>query len=603
MKKVKGNYLFLVIIGFLTLKYLCSRAVVLGPAAIPGGLTEFFMIGLFAAIVASMPRRLRPITYCILSIIYGTSLAFMGIYYNYFARFPTVFNLSELGEAANVKGVGGLFSPSYLLYYIDIPVLFISFIASSWIRKQFHGKSSVKRPALALLLLITLVTSVTLFTTKDIAFASDREKVAKFGFAGYQTMTIVDAVKSDLSAKFVKAPTKDAAAIAAESKSEFFGAAKGKNVIIIQLEAFQNFLLNKKVGGVEITPNLNKLLGETIYFDRAISQISQGNTSDAEFLTNTSIYPMANAAAFKTATDKDYYGLPEILKADGGYFSATFHANTASFWNRKNMYPVLGFDKFYDVTDIGKTDVIGIGPSDEVTYKKVISEMEKYRTEGKPFYTHIITLSGHFPYKIPESRKSLTIPPSYMDCEAANYLNAASYTDKALGTLIEGLKTAGLYDDSLIVLYGDHFGVSTSKVNDTDKALLKEVLGRDYDKVDMMNIPLLIKVPGVTTGRTISTVAGQIDIMPTVLGLLGIEDPKVVTFGKNLFVGSENLIGMRYYMPTGSYADNNVLCSADGDVLNWDHTPATAQLDPKKREKILELMNTSDAYLKNLKGK
>lgn len=600
MKKVKGNYLLLVVVGLLAIKYFLSRAVVLGTASIPGGFAELFVLMLFAAIVASVPKRFRPITYCILSIIYGTTLAFMGIYYNYFSRFPTVFNLSELGEAAGVKGVGGLFNVSYLLYYIDIPILFVSFVVSSWMRKQFHGKASIKRPIALLLVLTTVVTSITFFTSKDIAFASDKDKVTKFGFAGYQTMAIVDAIESDLSSRLVKTTGKTTAAIEAEKKSEFFGLAKGKNVIVIQLEAFQNFLIGQKLNGVELTPNMNKLVGESIYFNHGISQISQGNTSDAEFLSNTSIYPMENASAFKTAANKDYYGLPEVLKANG-YYTATFHANVASFWNRENMYPSLGFDKYYDAKDFNKKDIIGIGASDEVFYKKVVSEMKAYKADGKSFYTQLISLSGHFPFNIPSSHQNLKIPAKYQACETAKYLQAASYTDQAIGDLVENLKAEGLFDDTLIVLYGDHFGLSTSKLEPTDKNLLSAILGREYDKVDMMNIPLLIKLPGEKTSRTQPTVAGQIDIMPTILGLLGIEDMKTIMFGKNLFFEKDNLIGMRYYMPTGSYADNTTLCSADGKVYNWDHTAATAQLDTGKRSQILDLMRTSDAYLKNLK--
>jgi len=599
LKKVKGSHLFLVVIVLFSIKYFLSRAIVLGTASIPGGFAELFIIGIFAAIVVSVPKKMRPITYCVLSIIYGTTLVFMGIYYNYFDRFPTVFNLAEVGDAAAVKGVGGLFNLSYLLYYVDILVLFISFILSSWVRKQFHGKPSIKRPIAVLLILTTVVTSVTIFTTKDIAFASDKEKVNKFGFAGYQTMSIMDAIKSDLFAKFKKAPVKTAATIEEEKKSEFFGVAKGKNVIVIQMEAFQNFLIGQKINGQEITPNMNKLASETLYFNHTISQISQGNTSDAEFLSNTSIYPMANASVFKTEADKDYYGLPEVLKKNG-YFTATFHANVASFWNRENMYPTLGFDKYYDAASFEKKDIIGIGPSDEVYYKKVLTELNGFKASGKNFYTQLITLSGHFPFEIPAIHKNLKIPGNYQACEAAKYLQAASYTDQALGTFMAGLKESGLYDDTLIVMYGDHFGLSTTKLETTDKALLKEVLGRDYDKVDMMNIPLLIKLPGEKVARTEPTVAGQIDVMPTILALLGIEDNKTVMFGKNLFFGKDNIIGMRYYMPTGSYADNTTLTSADGTVLNWDHTPATAKMDPGKRSKILDVMQTSDAYLKDL---
>jgi len=236
-----------------------------------------------------------------------------------------------------------------------------------------------------------------------------------------------------------------------------------------------------------------------------------------------------------------------------------------------------------------------------VFYKKVITELNSYKNEGKTFYTHLITLSGHFPFVIPASKSLLKIPSEYSDTTVAKYLQAAAYTDKTLGDFLTSLKDSGLYDDSLIVIYGDHFGLSTSKLQDNDNEFLKEILGRSYDKMDMMNVPLIFKLPNSLGARLEEKIAGQIDIMPTILALMGIEDKDVIAFGHNLFFEENNLIGIRYYMPKGSYADNNTLVSSDGKIYSLDHKPTNITIDPIKRDKVLQLMNESDSYLKNLK--
>ncbi len=595
------------IVSLFLVKYLVSRFLLLGLSDAFGGFTELFMISILALIVVSAPKRFRPMTFCLLSIIYGTTLAFMSIYYNFFERFPTIFNLAELGEAAGVTGVGGLFSPVYLLYYIDIIILFFGYIFIKRISRLFHSDAKNFLPFVLIFVLTVTISGISMVTNDKIAFATDKYNVTEYGFMGYQAIVIANAIESNLSVKSSKIPKKtDSNIKEEETKSEFFGVAKGKNLIIIQLEAFQNFAVGATLDGVELTPNFNKLIKDSVYFNHAISQISQGNTADAEFLANTSIYALTNEAAFKTQAIRDYYSLPKILEKNG-YYTATFHANTAAFWNRINMYPALGFDKFYDKPFFEDknyseaNDKIGIGASDEVFYKKVITELNSYKNEGKTFYTHLITLSGHFPFVIPASKSLLKIPSEYSDTTVAKYLQAAAYTDKTLGDFLTSLKDSGLYDDSLIVIYGDHFGLSTSKLQDNDNEFLKEILGRSYDKMDMMNVPLIFKLPNSLGARLEEKIAGQIDIMPTILALMGIEDKDVIAFGHNLFFEENNLIGIRYYMPKGSYADNNTLVSSDGKIYSLDHKPTNITIDPIKRDKVLQLMNESDSYLKNLK--
>src|SRR5690606_37720784 len=116
----------------------------------------------------------------------------------------------------------------------------------------------------------------------------------------------------------------------------YFGAAKGKNLIVIQLEAFQNFVIGLSVLDQEITPNLNRLKSSSFYFPYFYQQIGEGNTSDAEFISNTSLYPLGSPAMSKLVGGKTVESLPRILSSYG-YETMTMHVNDVSFWQRDEL--------------------------------------------------------------------------------------------------------------------------------------------------------------------------------------------------------------------------------------------------------------------------
>src|SRR5690606_23822799 len=123
-----------------------------------------------------------------------------------------------------------------------------------------------------------------------------------------------------------------------------------------------------------------------------------------------------------------------------------------------------------------------------------------------------------------------------------------NYTDRAFGEFIEGLKESGLWDNSIIALYGDHSGLHGELMKDEDNILMKErVLGHDYTLIDRFNSPFMVTIPGVTNEEEITRLGGQIDIMPTLTNLLGVSLEDQIIFGQDLLNYETNLIGMRYY--------------------------------------------------------
>lgn len=165
---------------------------------------------------------------------------------------------------------------------------------------------------------------------------------------------------------------------------KYFGNAKGKNLIIIQLESFQNFLIGLKIDGKEITPNMNKLAKEQLYFSNFNQQVGQGNTSDAEFVVNTSFYIPPDGAATQRYVDKKLPSLPRLLEQNG-YNTLTLHTNKVHFWNREELYSSLGFQHYYDQSYFGEDDLVFFGASDEVLYAKTAKKLQELDREDKPF--------------------------------------------------------------------------------------------------------------------------------------------------------------------------------------------------------------------------
>ncbi|WP_379970515.1 LTA synthase family protein [Ectobacillus sp. sgz5001026] len=312
---------------------------------------------------------------------------------------------------------------------------------------------------------------------------------------------------------------------------KLFGSAKGKNVIIVSLESTQQFLIGAKVNGQEVTPFLNQFMKESYYFDNFFHQTGQGKTSDAEFMIDNSLYPLDRGSVFFTHATNEYVASPEILRQQG-YYTAVFHANNATFWNRNIMYPSLGYDRFYNELDYNLTpeNKLGWGLKDKDYFDQSVSMMQSIK---QPFYTRFITLTNHFPFTYDDSIKMIE-PYNSGDETLDNYFVTARYEDEALKTFIQRLKDTGIYDNSIVIFYGDHYGIS-----DNHNKAMAQFLGKSeitpYDQMNLQRTPLFIHLPGQTQGKTISKPAGEMDIKPTVLHLLGVNTSNDIEFGHDLF--------------------------------------------------------------------
>lgn len=313
---------------------------------------------------------------------------------------------------------------------------------------------------------------------------------------------------------------------------DMFGEAEGRNLIVVSMESLQNFVINNDMNGHEVTPFLNSLTQDkdTFYFPNFYHQTGLGKTSDSEFLFENSIYGLGGGAVFFTHGGNTYNSLAERL-GENGYSTNVMHANSKSFWNRDMMYKALDIDNFYDIDsyEVGEGQAVNWGMKDIPFFEQSAEHMAEM---PQPFYTRLTTLTNHYPFTLDE--EDMYIPEYDSNSKTLNrYFQTVRYMDESLKLFFEDLKEKGLYDNSIIVMYGDHYGISENHNKAMSTYLGEEVT--PLVSAELQKVPLFIHIPGSGKGENVDTLAGQIDLRPTVLHLLGIETKNDIQFGTDIF--------------------------------------------------------------------
>ncbi|MCL6571768.1 MAG: LTA synthase family protein [Bacillus sp. (in: Bacteria)] len=501
------------------------------------------------------------------------------LFYRFFNDFITLPTLTQTQNFGDVSGsVISLLSPYDFLFFIDV-ILLIAFLAFRFVKME---AKDMHRGKMAAIFSMSLAISCANLALAEI----DRPQLLTRGFdrtyivkyLGMYNYTIYDAVKSTkASAQRVFADSNDITEVINYTKSNYaepnpvyFGAGKGMNVIYLHLESMQNFLIDYKLNGEEVTPFLNSLTSEenTMYFDNFFHQTAQGKTADAEFMLENSLYGLPQGSAFTTKGVNTYQAAPAIL-AQQGYTSAVFHGNSGSFWNRNEIYKSFGYNKFFDSSyyNMNTEDLADYGLMDKPFFEQSIPLLESL---PQPFYSKFMTVSHHYPYPIDDEDATIA-PHTTGDKSVDTYFQTARYADEALEQFFAYLKESGLYDNSIIVMYGDHYGISENH----NKAM-EEVLGKEitpFESSGLQRVPLFIRVPGAEGGVN-HEFGGQIDILPTLLHLLGTDTKENVQFGTDLLSEQhDDLVPFRngdFVSPTITAVDGKFYNSTTGMILAKD---------------------------------
>lgn len=466
-----------------------------------------------------------------------------AVYFSYFSALPTVGILSGASQAKDVgSAITDLIHPQLFLYLIDIIVAIITLKPLCRLIKKAKTKFNLPKLnsktslIIAAVIITIFIINLTRIGIDKLSEVIDRgyDTVSTCQYYGLfmghgidlvrfiktETISLSDDEKNDLT-NWVKNNKP------AQITSDQNGVASGKNIIAVQVESLGGFVINQKINDKEITPNLNKLAANSSYFPNERFIIGAGHTSDADLTVNTSYFPLTDAAAFILNGRDDYTSLPKTLVTKG-YSTYAYHGYNRNFWNRDIALNSLGYQKFYAADNYSDGAKINMGLNDG----DFLSETADYIIkQPKPSFSFVITLSSHTPFATTSASRDLGLKASDYPTQVGDYLESINYTDRMLGKFFEKLQAAGLYDDSLIVVYGDHVPVLGNFRAGT--------INYDPTSVQGKEVPLIIKTPNQISGATYANKGTHLDITPTVLDLAGIKTDQLM-FGQSLFASDGN---------------------------------------------------------------
>ena len=546
--------------------------------------TSMFLVT-FICVICMLPNRVRTIGTIVLDILLSILLLGDNLYYTYSSSVLSVAQMTNLQYGEEIMGtIPMLLEFKQILYLIDIVL-----IAVLLLTKLFKiGKKNKANWKVNSLRVLSGIVVLYLFCTVDAEYVEKAgedpynkdAQVKKGTIYGYHVADIESLINIKKKAKYdnkeemlsdYEKLKEEYNEKYGESNYNLEGIAKGKNVIIVQLESVQEFVINKTINGKEITPNINKFINENIEFSNMFMQ-SYSTTADSEFSTVTSLYPMENGMSYSRYYSNKYDDIFTMFKNEG-YDTSYMHGNYGYFWNRGNVYKSFGVDhlELKDEFEDTSEEIMGY-LSDELLYKQAVEKLKSY---NMPFFSYIVSASSHTAFTLDglqdESKINIDVG-KYKDTFFGNYLESVNYADYAFGIFIDELKKADLYDNSVILIYGDHNGIDM--YNDEMLDFLQQTNPNlnDVDiKLNYIRVACGMKIPGVKN-LTIEKPVNKLDIEPTFEYLTGGQSG--VSLGTNMFarkdfvsLNNERIVTSRYYY------DEKWFRRIDGTEVNLEEIP------------------------------
>lgn len=513
------------------------------------------------------------------------------LYYREFSDFLSTSIIKTSGSTSDNlgKSIAGITKGTDFLVFLDVViiVLLIAFKVFKIDVRRLKLKVSLLIEGLAVVLIGTNLTMAQKDRSGLLTRTFDNNYIVKY--LGLNAFAVYDGVKTaQNNAIMAKANHSDLKTVQSYIKKnyiapnpEYYGVAKNKNVLVIHLESFQQFLIDYKWHGKEVTPNLNKLYhaNDTISFDNFFNQVGQGKTSDAEMMLENSIFGLQSGSAMSSyGTSNTFESAPAILGQKAGYTSAVMHGGAGSFWNRDNAYKSFGYDYFMPLSyyQNKKGYYLGYGIKDKLFFDQSIKYMEHL---PQPFYLKMITVTNHYPYDLDKKNQSIDKTDTG-DKTVDGYVQTAHYLDQAIGELMSYLKKSGLEKNTLIMLYGDHYGISGNHHKASAQLLDKDSFN-NFDNLQFQRVPLMFHMPGLKGGIN-HTYGGEIDVRPTLFNLLGINDQNMIQFGHSLLAkNAPQIVAQRngdFITPKYSKVEGSYYYTQSGKRITHPSKKVKAQL-------------------------
>ena len=599
---IKNNVLFLsfvilMVINATLLRFLCMHSIdnYLSFKAVLADAVVCVFIGAFGYLFKPKNRFAYYMTFTI----FLTAICMINsVYYTFYTSFASISMLSltqyigDVGDAV-VENVLQLKDLVYLIAPITMIIIHIKLKKKNYYKKVElkieRKKMTIKTLSTAgVLLVLFLITLTSLDVSRFFKQWNKEYIVMRFGIYIYQVNDVVTSIQPKINSMFGYDKAKKNFNDYFENRNEYIDTNEytnifeGKNVIVIHGESMMTNAIGLKFNGQEVTPTLNKLSSEGMYFSNFYSQVSVGTSSDSELTFNTGLMPTKSGTAFVSYADRTYIGIPGLME-EKGYYSFSMHANNADFWNRRAMHKNLGYERFYAKADydVQKENIIGLGLSDKEFFRQSITKIEKINQEHEKWYGMVMMLTNHTPFsevekygefdvnlkEINESGEEVVYP--YMEgTKLGNYFKSLHYADTALGEFIEALNEKGLLDNTVFILYGDHdarlprkdynllynYNKETNSVLDQENPNYKEY---DYYQYELgRKVPFIIwtkDMKGTNLNFENTNVMGMYDVVPTLGNMFGFKNPYAL--GHDIYSIKENNIVV---FPNGNWVNNKL---------------------------------------------
>ncbi len=516
-----------------------------------------FIISILSLLFKSKKKRKK---YLFIMTIIATLICLINsIYYHYYSSFASVSLLATVTFAKDVSDAifENVLKPIDLVYLWQ-PLFFYIYCKKS--KNSIHDKKNAddKKFMKFAVLFSTIIMGIGATLMPISAWGSlhklwNRESIViNFGPFIYQIDDVIQSLTPkintffghDSALKRVKDYYQENKYVRQDNK--YTNIFEGKNIIAIHAESIQKFTMDLKFNGVEVTPNLNKLSKEGIFFSNFYSQVGVGTSSDTEFTYNTSLMPSIRGTVFVNYFDRKYISLPNLLRKKG-YYTFSMHANNGDFWNRNIMHETLGYNKFYNKDSYEIDETIGLGLSDKSFFNQSVKIIKKVKEEqNKPFYSLLIMLSNHtpfndlelmdeFPTTINVEINGEIVTRDYInDTKLGNYIRSVHYADQAIGNFINELDKEGLLENTVLIIYGDHdarlpyddFNLlyNYDAISDTIRVETDDnyITFNDYEYELNRKVPFIIWTKENQYNENITTPTGMIDVLPTLGNMIGV---------------------------------------------------------------------------------
>ena len=513
----------------LTLRFTFQGTGVVGGHYLPAHLFTLGWVAILTGLVILAPGRLRSLARWLPTLVFGLLTLTHSAFMNVFRRFFSV-------AALTFSGVGDFVEVDYIQFHRPILLAFggavlLTFL-SGRLQKRFPMPWGIKPVLLGLLAVVAgacVVAGVHFlyFPKMDtVVWENDDKDAAAIAYQDYTNSTnalmvsglyqytvrdlwICLAPAGSLSQEEEQAISDYVAEYeAARADNEYTGLLAGKNLILVQLEAIDTWMLSK-----DYMPNLWKVKQESLSFANHYTPayITAG-TFNTEFIANTGLLPATGGIPTSVYTRDSYpYALASLFAGEG-YTCRSFHGSEGTVYDRGTIHPNLGYESYNGGQAMAMENY----------------QMDRYlingfdaMTEGDPFFSFVITYSGHGPY----SEESTIYQDNAQAAQRVagdtqgNYLYAvagAMETDRFIGDLMTRLEETGLAEDTVVVFYADHYNYYMM-----DDALNMQIKG--VDNMNMLqHTDFFLWSKDLEAGQ-VDKVTSTLDVLPTLANLFSLD--------------------------------------------------------------------------------